>query len=147
MNELSKQKRAMHRRMMKPWELKVIQYNGFMANINEYLTVSPEERQVIKLVILVLSFTQYTQSISLGKCSTIVSNRFTRLSFIIMRGSNIRLPSALRPTGGYSYVVCLAYVVRQLSSIKSDLPKVVNSCFPTTWTEYNTFEQYPKLMD
>ena len=47
-----------------------------------------------------------------------------------MRGSNSRLPSALRPTGGDYYVVCLAYVVRQLSSIKSDLPKVVNSCFP-----------------
>ena len=78
-----------------------------------------------------LSFTQYNQYVTLVKCSTIVSNRFTRLSFNIMRGSNRRLPSALRPTGGDSYVVCLSYVVRQLSSIKLDLPEVVNRCFPT----------------
>ena len=78
-----------------------------------------------------LSFTQYTQSVSLGKCSTIVSNRFIILPFNIMRGSNIRLPSALRPTGGGSDVVCMAYAVRQLSLFKSDFPKVVNSCFLT----------------
>ena len=83
------------------------------------------------IIIIVLSFTQYTQSVSLGKCSTIVSNRFTRLSFNIMRFSNSRLPLALRPTDVDSYVVCLAYVVRQLSLIKSVLPKVINSCFPT----------------
>ena len=82
-------------------------------------------------VIFVLSFTQYNQSVSLGKCSTIVSNRFTRLSFNIVRCSNCRLPSALRPTDVDSYVVCLEYVVLQLSSIKSDFPRVVNSCFPT----------------
>ena len=76
-----------------------------------------------------LSFTQYTQYVSLVKCSTIVSNRFTRLSFNIMRGSNSRLLSALRPRGGYSYAVSLSYVVRQLSLFKSDFPKVVNSCF------------------
>ena len=78
-----------------------------------------------------LSFTQYTQSVSLGKCSTIASNRFNRLSLNIMRGSNSCLPSALRPTGGDSYVVYMAYVVRQLSLFKSDFPKVVNSCSPT----------------
>ena len=80
-----------------------------------------------------LSFTQYTQSLLLVKCSTIVSNRFTRLSFTIMRGSNSRPLLELRPTGGDFYVVCLAYVVRQFSLFKSDLPKVVNSCFPTIW--------------
>ena len=83
------------------------------------------------IIIIVLSFKKYTQSASLGKCSTIVSNRFTRLSFNIMRCSNSRLPSELGPTDVDSYVVCLAYVVRQLSLIKSVLPKVVNSCFPT----------------
>ena len=30
-----------------------------------------------------------------------------------------------------SYIVCLAYVVRLLSLIKSIIPKVVNSCIPT----------------
>ena len=89
-----------------------------------------------------LSFTQYTQSVSLGKCSTIVYNRFTRLSFNIMRGSNSRLPSALRPTGGDSYEVCLVYVVLQLSLFKLDLPKVVNSCFPT-----NTNHAANKIQD
>ena len=79
----------------------------------------------------VLSFKQYTQYVSLGKCSTILSNMFTRLSFNIVRCSNIRLPSVLRPMDVDSYVVCLAYVVRQLSLIKSVLPKLVNSCFPT----------------
>ena len=78
-----------------------------------------------------LSFTQYTQSVSLGKCSTIVSNRFTRLSLNVVRCSNIRLPSALRPTDVYSYIVCLAYILHPLSLIKSVLPKVVNSCIPT----------------
>ena len=81
-----------------------------------------------------LSFTQYNQSVSLGKCSTSVSNRFTGLTFNIMRGSNSRLPSALRPMVGDSYVVCLAYVVCQLSLFKSDFPIVVNSCFPTHTT-------------
>ena len=85
----------------------------------------------VLLMELLLSFTQYTQFVSLGKCSTIVSNRFTRLSFIILRCSNSRLPSALRPRDVDSYVVCLAYVVRKLSLIKMVLPKVVNSCFPT----------------
>ena len=79
----------------------------------------------------VLSFTQYTQPVLLGKCSNVVSNRFTRLTFNIVRCSNIRLPSALRPTDVDSYVVCLAYVVCQLSLIKSVFPKVVNSCIPT----------------
>ena len=79
----------------------------------------------------VLSFTKYTQSVSLGKCSTIVSNRFTILLLNIMRGSNSRLLMEIRPTGVDSYVVCLAYTVRQLSLFKSDLPKLVNSCFPT----------------
>ena len=65
-----------------------------------------------------LSFTQYTQSVSLGKCITIVSNRFTRLSFNIVRLSNSRLPLVLRPMDVDSYVVCLAYLVRQLSLIK-----------------------------
>ena len=78
-----------------------------------------------------LSFTLYTQSVSLGKCSTIVSNRFTTLSFNIVRCSNIHLSLVLRPTDVDYYVVCLAYVVRQLSLIKSVLPKVVISCFPT----------------
>ena len=67
----------------------------------------------------ILSFTQYTQYVSLGKCTTIVSNRFTRLSFNIVMCSNSCLPSALRPTDVNYYVVCLAYVVRQLSLIKS----------------------------
>ena len=66
-----------------------------------------------------LSFTQYTQSVSLGKCSTIVSSRFTRLFFNILRRSNSRPPSALGPTCVDSYVVCLAYVVRHLSLIRS----------------------------
>ena len=66
-----------------------------------------------------LSFTQYTQSVSLGKWRTVFSNRFTRLSFNIVRCSNIRLPSALRPTDVDSYMVCLAYLVYQLSLIKS----------------------------
>ena len=56
----------------------------------------------------VLSFTQYTQSVALGNCSPIVSNRFTRLSFNIVRCSNSRLPSALGPTVVDSYMVCLA---------------------------------------
>ena len=68
---------------------------------------------------IVLSFTQYTQSVLLGKFSTIVYNRFTRLSFNIVRYSNIRLPSELRPTDADSYVVYLAYVVRQLYLIKT----------------------------
>ena len=78
-----------------------------------------------------LILTQYNQYVSLGKCSTIVSNRFTILSFNIKRCSNSRLPSALRPTDVDSYVVYLAYVVRQLFLIKSVFPKVVNSCIPT----------------
>ena len=78
-----------------------------------------------------LSFTQYTQSVLHGNCRTIVSNRFTRLSFNIVRCSNIRLPSALGLTDVESYVVCLAYVVRHLSLIKLVFPKVVNSCIPT----------------
>ena len=55
-----------------------------------------------------LSFTQYTQSVSLGKCSTIVSNRFTRLSFNIVRFSNSRLPLALGPRDVDPCIVCLA---------------------------------------
>ena len=78
-----------------------------------------------------LSFTKYTLSVSLGKCSTIVFNRFTRLSFNIVRCSSSRLPLALRPTDVDSYIVCLEYVVRPLSLIKSILPKVVYSCIPT----------------
>ena len=61
-----------------------------------------------KLCGYLLRFTQYTWSVSLGKCSTIVSNRFTRLSFNIARCSNIRLLSALGPTDVDSYIVCLA---------------------------------------
>ena len=76
-----------------------------------------------------LSFTQYTQSVSLGKCSTIVSNWFTRLFLNIVRLSNSRLPSAIRPTDVDYYVVCLAYVASQLSLIKSVFQKVVNSFF------------------
>ena len=86
-----------------------------------------------------LSFTQYTQSVSLGKCSTIVSNRFTILSFNIVRCSNSRLPSALGPTDVDSYIVCLAYVVRLLSLIKSVFPKVVNSCIPTIYLVFCLF--------
>ena len=74
---------------------------------------------------------QCTQSVSLGKCGTVASNRFTRLSFNIVRCYNIRLPSALGQTDVDSYIVCLEYVVRLLSLIKSVLPKVVNSCIPT----------------
>ena len=48
-----------------------------------------------------------------------------------MRCSNSRLQSALGPTDVDSYIVCLAYVVRPLSLIKSVLPKLVNSCIPT----------------
>ena len=48
-----------------------------------------------------------------------------------MRFSNSRLPSALGPTDVDSYIVCMAYVVRLLSLIKSVFPKVVNSCIPT----------------
>ena len=83
---------------------------------------------------IILSFTQYTQSVPLGKCSTIVSNMFNRLSFNIVRCSNSRPPSALGPTDVYSYVVCLAYVVHLLSLFKSVLPKVVNSCIPTIYS-------------
>ena len=78
-----------------------------------------------------LSFTQYTQSVSPVKCSTIVSNRFTILSFNTVRFSNTRIPSSLRPEDVYYYIVCLAYVIRPLSLIKSVFPKVVNSCIPT----------------
>ena len=70
-----------------------------------------------------LSFTQYTQSVSLGKCSTIVYNRFTILSFNIVRCSNSRRPSALRPTNVDSYIVCLAYVAQLLSLNKSVFAK------------------------
>ena len=83
------------------------------------------------LFYLVSIFTQYTQSVSLGKCSTIVSNRFTRLSFNIVRCSNSGLLSELGPMDVGSYKVCLAYVVRLLSLIKLVLPKLVNSCIPT----------------
>ena len=78
-----------------------------------------------------LSFTQYTQSVLLGKCSTSVSNRFTILPFNILRCSNRRLPSELGTTDVDSYIFCLAYVVRLLSLIKLGFPKVVNSCIPT----------------
>ena len=91
----------------------------------------PSHNDSLGFWIILLSFTQYTQSVSLGKCSTIVSNRFTRLSFNIVRCSNSRLPSALGPTDVDSYIVCLAYVVRLFSLIKSVFPKVVNSCIPT----------------
>ena len=74
------------------------------------------------------SFTQYTQYVSLGKCSTIFSNRFNILTFNIVKFSNSRLSLSLRPTDVDSYVVCLAYLVRQLSLIKSVLQKVANSC-------------------
>ena len=78
-----------------------------------------------------LSFTKYTQSVSFGKCSTIVSNSFNILSFNILRCSNIRLPSELRPTDVGSYIVSLAYIVRPLSLTKSVFPKVVYSFIPT----------------
>ena len=81
-----------------------------------------------------LSFTQYTQSVSLENCSIIVYNRFTILSFNIVRFSNSRLPLSLRPTGVDSYTVCLAYGVRPLSLINSVLPKGVNSCILTSMT-------------
>ena len=67
-----------------------------------------DTNQIFLDMLYLLSFTQYTQSISLGKCSTIVFNRFTRLSFNIVRCSNIRLPSALVPADVDSYIVCLA---------------------------------------
>ena len=86
-----------------------------------------------------LSFTKYTLSVSIGKCRTIVSNRFTRLSFNIVRCSNSRLLSALRPTDVDYYTVCLAYIVRPLSLIKSIFPKVVYSCIPTQLTQSNPF--------
>ena len=88
---------------------------------------------------IMLSFTQYNQSVSLGKCCTIVSNRFTRLYFNIVRCSNIRLPSALGPTDVDSYIVCLAYVVHLLSLIKLGFPKVVNICIPTILTAWFIF--------
>ena len=72
---------------------------------------------------LLLSFTKYTLSVSLGKCSTIVSNRFTRLSFNIVRCSNSRLPSALWSTDVGSYIVCLTYVILPSSVSKSVLPQ------------------------
>ena len=53
-----------------------------------------------------------------------------------MRSSNSGLPSALIPTDVDSYVVCLAYVVRQLSLINSVFPKVLNSCIPTRGSTY-----------
>ena len=56
---------------------------------------------------IMLSFTHSTQSVSLGKCRTIVSNRFTILSFNIVRCSNSRLPLALRSTDVDYYVVYL----------------------------------------
>ena len=87
---------------------------------------------------IMLSFTQYTQSVSLGKCSTISFNRFTKLSFNIVRCSNSRLSSALRPTDVDSYKVCMAYVVRPLSLIKLVLTKAVNSCIPTLSLQHPT---------
>ena len=94
---------------------------------------SHKQRNKITVIQLwrVLRFTKYTLSVSLGKCSTIVSNRFTRLSFNIVRCSYRRLPSAIRPTDVDSYIFCLAYVVRPLSLIKLVFPKVVYSCIPT----------------
>ena len=85
-----------------------------------------------------LSFTQCTQSVSLGKCSTIVSNRSNRLNFNIERCSNICLPLALIPTDVDYYVFFLAYVVRQLSFVKSVFPKVINSCIPKTCNTIQT---------
>ena len=70
-----------------------------------------------------LIFTKYTLSVSLGKFTTIFSNRFTKLSFNIVSCSNIRLLYALRLTDVVYYIVCITYVVRPLSLIKSVFPK------------------------
>ena len=109
---------------------KMLHQNNFITKT--LLLIDPHIGLLVPLSwpYLLLSFTKYTMSISLGKCSTIVSNRITRLSFNIVRCSSSRLRSALRPTDVDSFIVCLAYVVRLLSLIKSILPKVVYSSIP-----------------